>query len=68
MTISNEEAEKIGQSCLEAKDGNLFIGSFAAELIGESYPVTKSMWDIIFKNYTLTQLGFKLAEWTDKNG
>lgn len=64
--MKNEQYEALGKSCREARDGNLYVGSFAAELIGESYPVSKAMCDIIFKSYTDVELGKKLVEWDNK--
>lgn len=61
--LTDEQAEKIGQSCHDAFDGNLVVGSFAAELIGESYPVSKAMCAIIFKTYTNVDLGRKFEQW-----
>lgn len=60
--MTNEEFEGIGKMARNANDGNMFIGSFAAELIGESYPVSKGMWDIIFRSYTDIELGKKFVE------
>lgn len=64
--MTNEQYEALGKSCREALDGNSYIGSFAAELIGESYPVSKAMCDIIFKSYDNVALGKKLVEWDSK--
>lgn len=61
--LTNEECERLGQR-LRDQD-NLLIGSFAAEMIGESYPVSKSMQEIIFRENTNAMLGKKFAEWID---
>lgn len=66
--ISINEAEKLGHSCRDALDGNLLVGSFAAELVGESYPFSKTMSDIVFKSYTPIELDFKFADWMENNG
>lgn len=65
--MTDEELIKIGKMCKETSKGNLYIGSFAAELIGESYPIDKEMWDIIFKSYDDKELGKKLIAWSDKD-
>ena len=60
--MTDQEYEGIGRMARHANDGNMIIGAFAAELIGESYPVSKGMWDIIFKSYTDKELGQKFVE------
>lgn len=65
--MSDVEAAKIGRMCKEALDGNLLIGSFAADaLAGEGYPFNKAQWDIVFKGWTDEALGRKFAEWTER--
>lgn len=61
--MTDAEAAKIGASLKEADDGNLLVGSFAAELVGESYPFSKAMCKIVFECWTDTQLGHKFSEW-----
>lgn len=61
--MTDEEYIEIGKSCKNALDGNLIIGAFAAELIEESYPFSKSMWDVVFKSYSDKELGKKFVEW-----
>lgn len=64
MTV--EEAASIGKSLREAAEGNTVVGSFAAELVGESYPFSKAMCETTFRGFTDEQLGRKFAEWSDK--
>ena len=59
------EAAEIGKMLREAEDGNLIVGSFAAEMVGESYPFSKEMCAIVFKIWTDEQLGRKFAAWSD---
>lgn len=61
--ITQDELEKVGQRCREADDGNLLVGSFAAELAGESYPFSKEMCGIMFQPYTDAELGEKFVKW-----
>lgn len=63
--LSTEEAITIGKSLRSAEDGNLLVGSFAAEMIGESYPFSKAMSAIAFQGFTDEQLGRKFATWCD---
>lgn len=63
LTIA--EAEEVGRMCRVVEDGNLLVGSFAAELVGESYPFSKAMSAIVFKGYTDEELGRKFAAWAD---
>lgn len=65
--MTNEQFEKIGQSCRDAVDGNLMVGSFAAELVGESYPFSKAMSAIVFESYSNLDLGKKFADWMKGN-
>ena len=60
--LSKDDARKIGAD-LRTQD-NLLVGSFAAELVGESYPFSKAMCKIVFKSYTDEQLGRKFVEWS----
>lgn len=61
--LTNAQCEALGQRL--RNEDNLVIGSFAAEMIGESYPVSKSMQEIIFRDHTNAMLGRKFAEWID---
>ena len=60
--MTKKEYISIGKMCRNANDGNLIIGCFAAELVGESYPFTKRMWDIVFTTYDDYDLGKKFVE------
>jgi len=64
--VNKAEYEDIGKACREAKEGNLVVGSFAAELVGESYPFSMSMAKVVFDAFTNEQLGRKFASWADK--
>lgn len=61
--MTDEEFEKLGKSCRDAEDGNLIVGSFAASMIGEDYPFSKGMCQILFASFSDTELGKKFAEW-----
>lgn len=63
--LTPDEAAKIGNDLRNANDGNLVVGSFAAEMVGESYPFSKAMSAIVFKKWLDEQLGQKFAEWCD---
>lgn len=61
--MNDQEYASVGKMCREAADGNLLVGSFGAELIGESYPFSKAMCAILFQTYSDTDLGRKFVEW-----
>jgi hypothetical protein len=63
--LTPAEATKIGKDLRNAADGNMVVGSFAAEMIGESYPFSKAMSAIVFKGWSDEALGQKFAEWQD---
>lgn len=63
----DQEYEAIGKGCRDAVDGNLLVGSFAAELVGESYPLSKAMCEIIFKTYSDIDLGKRFEKWMKSN-
>lgn len=63
--MTSEEFASIGNKCKQAADGNMLVGSFAAELAGESYPFSKAMSEIVFRSYSDEQLGRKFVEWSD---
>lgn len=65
-TLSNDQITAIGKSCRDAEDGNLIVGSFAAEMAGESYPFSRAMSLILFKNFTDLELGEMFVEWMEK--
>lgn len=64
--LTDKEATDIGRSLRAARDGNLVVGGFAAELVGESYPFSKRMWDIVFRGHSDVELGRRFAAWCDK--
>lgn len=64
--ITQDEYINLGKKARGAAPHNLLIASFAAELIGEGYPLSKAMRDIIFKSYTDEELGRKFVEWTQE--
>jgi hypothetical protein len=65
--MTAEQAQEIGAMCRNAKDGNLLVGAFAAEMIGESYPFSKAMCKIVFDGHTDEALGRKFGEWCDRD-
>lgn len=66
--MATESPTTIGKTIRKAKDGNLLIGSFAAEMIGESYPLSKAMWDIVFRDLSDKELGEKFLAWIKTTG
>jgi hypothetical protein len=66
MEICREfEFRDAASFCRNAAD-DLLVGSFAAELVGESYPFNKAMCKIVFDSYDDLELGKKFTQWTDK--
>lgn len=63
-TVASKLQAEILGATIRSED-NLLIGSFAAELVGESYPFSKDMVDIVFKSYTDEALGRKFMTWID---
>ena len=47
--LTDDEAATIGKTLREAAPGNLVVGTFAAELVGQSYPFSKAQSDIVFR-------------------
>lgn len=68
MTImmTREQHKVLGRQLKEALPHNMIVGAFSAELIGESYPLTKSLWDIIFESYTDEELGIRFVKYTQE--
>lgn len=66
--MTDDDYKRLGKACKEAVDGNLYVGSFVAEMVGESYPFSKDMCAILFKPYSDLELGKKFVEWTKKVG
>ena len=62
--MTDEDLNAIGVACREAKDGNFIVGSFAAEMAGESYPFSAAMCAIVFNTYTNLELGIKFVDWS----
>jgi hypothetical protein len=65
-SLTVKQAIDIGMSIRGADDGNLIVGSFAADIAGESYPLSKNMAEIIFRDFTDEQLGRKFVAWADE--
>ena len=65
--MTDEEFEKIGKMCRDATDGNLYVGSFGAELAGESYPFSKAMCKIMFDMHSDKELGKRFVKWADRD-
>lgn len=61
--MTSEEFSKLGKACRDY--ANPLIGAFAAELIGDSYPFTASMTEVMLKSYSDEDLGRKFATWMD---
>ena len=53
----------IGKMLREAEDGNLIVGSFAAEMAGQSYPFSKAMCEIMFRSHSDEALGRRFVDW-----
>jgi hypothetical protein len=65
---TKEQYMKIGKTCRDALDGNFLVGAFAADLAGEGYPLSKEMWDVLFKAYADYELGIKFFQWIQERG
>ena len=63
--LSTKEKRDLGIR-VKAETDNRLIQSFAAEMIGESYPLSKAMADIVFENRNEVELGYKFAKWMDE--
>lgn len=61
--LTTKQLISIGKQCKDSLDGNYLVGSFAAELAGESYPFSKTMCDIVFLGYDDELLGQKFVDW-----
>lgn len=62
--LNDTEAAEIGQRL--RNEDNLLIGSFAAELVGESYPFDKEQQAIVFEAWSDKDLGYRFAKWMDE--
>lgn len=66
--MTKEEAVRIGADARKRYD-NLFIQSFAAEMIGESYPLSPIMTRMVIEKtfkWDDEQLGRKIGQWMEK--
>ena len=63
--LTADEASALGAMLRNAKDGNLLVGRFAAEMVGESYPFSKRMAAVVFQGHTDEALGRGFARWCD---
>lgn len=64
--LSKEEAIKIG-ALMRASAGSLYVQCFAAEMIGESYPLGKESVEIVFQMWPDDEtLGRKVVQWQDE--
>ena len=62
--LTTEERISLGKA---ARDyGNPIIRAFAAERIGESYPLSEQQTRIVLHNMTDEDVGLKFAQWIDK--
>lgn len=59
--MTREQYKQLGKRC--KKEYNLMIGSFAADLVGESYPFSEPMTKIVFKNWNTEDLGRAFVKW-----
>lgn len=66
--LTKTEAIRIGRTIKTAKTDNYLFGSFAAEIIGGSYPLNKKMQEILFKSWSDEDLGRRFAKWLDETG
>jgi len=63
--MTNLELMAIGKTLKEQKD-NLLVGSFAAEMVGESYPFSAKMCEVVFRGHTDLELGKRFVKWCDE--
>jgi hypothetical protein len=63
--LTEDQCRKLGERC-RRETSNLLIASFAAEMAGESYPLSPSMCDIMFDYFIDEDLGRAFAKWIDK--
>lgn len=57
--MNSEQLKEIGRQCK-------LVGAFAADMIGEYYPLSKTMCDTLFNEFDDEQLGQKFTEWFKK--
>jgi hypothetical protein len=63
--LTADEASKLGVMLRSAKEGNLLVGRFAAEMAGESYPFSMRMAAVVFQGHSGEVLGRRFARWCD---
>jgi len=63
--MTKMEFMAIGKTLKEQKD-NLLVGSFAAEMVGESYPFSSKMCEVVFQGHTDEELGRRFVKWCDE--
>jgi len=63
--LTADEASRLGAMLRNAKDGNLLVGLFAAEMVGESYPFSMRMAAVVFQGHSDDALGRRFARWCD---
>jgi hypothetical protein len=63
--LTGDEAKAIGAALRDAEDGNMLVGSFAADLAGESYPFSKAMSLVAFQGHSDEALGRRFSEWCE---
>jgi hypothetical protein len=62
--LTDDQLISIGKKLRnDSLDGNPMVASFAASLIDEDYPLSKAMWDVLFKSYSDMELGKLFADW-----
>ena len=63
--LTADEASKLGVMLRNAKEGNLLVGCFAAEMVGKSYPFSMRMAAVVFQGHSDEALGRRFARWCD---
>ena len=63
--LTADEASKLGAMLRNAREGNLLVGRFAAEMVGESYPFSMGMAAVVFEGRSDEALGRRFARWCD---
>jgi hypothetical protein len=63
--LTADEASTLGVMLRSANEGNLLVGRFAAEMVGESYPFSMRMAAVVFQGHSDEALGRRFARWCD---
>ena len=63
--LTADEASRLSAILHNAKDGNLLVGHFAAEMVGKSYSFSKRMTAVVFQGHSDEALGRRFARWCD---